>query len=242
MKKSATSSKAKLAEEVAERLTKHLKRLEADPKFNKQDQYGGLLYHPHAWADRGTVAYTIRAIGYSSGSGIDVARALGWVEWLDQGNSGLLDDYEKLFPPVKTRYVSIPDDEHRHQFDGIRGRRYEKLEEAFYSFIKLLFPAVPKPVTGFQGERVYELKGWNHNASGNKKATYHIMTEAQQKGIENLFEEIRNGLDQSFNDGKLDGQDFLGQMVRGEITIADFGIKGEPAKRGWSGKLQEERD
>ena len=35
----------------------------------------------------------------------------------------------------------------------------------------------------------------------------------------------------SFNDGKKDGQDFLSQMVRGEITIDDFGIKGEPAKR-----------
>jgi hypothetical protein len=228
--------KAALAEDIAKRLDAHLKRMEADPKINKKNKYGATLWHPHAWADRGMVAYNHKPLGLNGGIGVPIDRALPWVEWLDQGNSGLLHEFEKKFPPVEVRYVSIPDVDHRHRFDGLRGRRYQKLEDAFYAMLQLLFPAVPKPEGG---GRVHELSGWSHIGKGHPKPTYHVMSEEQQKAVEQLFTKIREGLDTSFNDGKQDGQDFLQQMVRGEITIDGFGIKGKPATRDYAGRMQD---
>ncbi len=229
------SSKAAFVEEVATRLNDHLHRMEADSKINLQTKYGGTLYHARAYADRGQVIYVTKAIGTNCGSALDPVKALGWVEWMDAGNNGLIHKYEETCISEKPNYVSIPDSEHRHRFDGIRGRRYKKLEDAFYGLIAMLYPPIPKPVN----ERTIDFHGYSFAGDGHKKPTYHVMPKDQLKAFESLFSEIREGLDSSFNDGKKDGQDFITQLARGEITIDDFGIKGKPAHRDYAEKLTE---
>ena len=93
--------------------------MEADRKFNESGKYGAKLFSTHAYADRGYVQWT--RISYQGSSVLDVSRALAWVEWLDQGNNGLYHEFDALFPAEKRHLVSVPDKEHRHEFDGLRG-------------------------------------------------------------------------------------------------------------------------
>lgn len=235
-KSASTGTKAALAEDIAKRLDAHLKRMEADPKFNTNLGSSGIsrLYEAHAWADKGRIGYVLIAFHGSRQLALD--RALGWVTWLDAGHNGLLEQFEKKHPPVTSRYVGIPAPDRRHRFDGLRGRRYMALEDAFYGLLYVLFPAVPKPE---RGERVHELNGWYYGAKGHGKPTYHVMSEEQQEAVEKLFKEIRNGIDTSFNDGKADGQDFLAQMIRGEVSLTEIGIAARPAKRAFGDRFVE---
>ena len=81
----------KLAE-IAERINKHLKRFEADPKINYYDiprgEFGTLRPYYHAGAFAAGPRIKIKTISYQCGSSIKKDEALKYLEWLDAGNIG----------------------------------------------------------------------------------------------------------------------------------------------------------
>lgn len=75
-------------DDIAKRITAHLKRFEADPKINAPDaKYHTTPYHwPQAWRAGNRIG--IRYVSYQTDSYLRAADAENYLAWLDAGNVG----------------------------------------------------------------------------------------------------------------------------------------------------------
>lgn len=86
----------KLAE-IADKISAHLQRIEADPKLNSPP-HGGTMrpyFQAGAWAAGRYVQ--VRYISYQGSWSMPKSVAAAYLAWLDAGNTGKFDDKGKLY-------------------------------------------------------------------------------------------------------------------------------------------------
>lgn len=72
--------------EIANRISVHLARFEADKKINKLTNGTSPYYHSHAY--RGGKFVCVRYVLYQCTSSLTREQALAYLAWLDDGNVG----------------------------------------------------------------------------------------------------------------------------------------------------------
>lgn len=80
--------------EIADRITVHLKRFEADPTINVYDKPGGtsVFFNPSAWPAGSMVR--VRTKSYWGGRALKKADALAYLVHLDAGNVDTVSAWE----------------------------------------------------------------------------------------------------------------------------------------------------
>lgn len=85
--------------EIAERIAKHLRRFEANDEINQYEdgnlRLRGLRPYYMAGAHRAGSYVGVRYIAYQGSRNLTKDVAIGYLAWLDAGNVGKHDDYQK---------------------------------------------------------------------------------------------------------------------------------------------------
>ena len=75
-------------DEIARRISGHLRRFEKDPKINARDSKYGTTAYYHAGAFRSGSRVGVRYVSYQLLRYLTKAEALRYLAWLDAGNVG----------------------------------------------------------------------------------------------------------------------------------------------------------
>lgn len=75
-------------DEIAKRISQHLRRFERDPKINTVDARSGLKSYYFAGAGRAGPRLSISYVNYQGSTTITKEDALEYLAWLDAGNVG----------------------------------------------------------------------------------------------------------------------------------------------------------
>ena len=83
--------------EIAERITAHLQRFEADPAINVETLVGGMKLTPYykAFAVASGSRVMVKNVSYQCHTNLTKADALAYLAWLDAGNVGTLVDWRR---------------------------------------------------------------------------------------------------------------------------------------------------
>ena len=79
--------------EIAKRIDAHLQRIESNPDLNLESKYGKLFHNAQAW--RAGRFCQISYKSYWSPQSISKELARAYLDWLDAGNSGSHQQFER---------------------------------------------------------------------------------------------------------------------------------------------------